>query len=107
MYIKLYPDDNGNHGNPVPNQLEGTVWLPDELLSDYIDTKGFATLTIENEEVNAVAVNQEALDAYEASLPDPASQPEPMSQSEIEEMLLDQEYRILLLEYGLEDEEEY
>lgn len=32
-------------------------------------------------------------------------QPTPMTQAEIEEMLLDQEYRILLLEYGLEDEE--
>ena len=31
--------------------------------------------------------------------------PKPMTQAEVEEMLLDQEYRILLLEYGLEDTE--
>lgn len=37
--------------------------------------------------------------------PEPVPEPEPMTQAEIEETLLDQEYRILLLEYGLEDEE--
>ena len=31
--------------------------------------------------------------------------PVPLTSAEIEEMLIDQEYRILLLEYGLEDEE--
>lgn len=33
------------------------------------------------------------------------TEPDPMTQAEIEEMLLDQEYRILLLEYGVEEEE--
>lgn len=37
--------------------------------------------------------------------PEPQLQPEPMTQDEIETMLLDQEYRLLLLEYGLEEEE--
>ena len=33
------------------------------------------------------------------------TEPVPLTSAEIEEMLLDQEYRILLLEYGVEEEE--
>lgn len=105
-YIKTQADKYGNLGNPVSNIADGMVVLPDELISDYIATKGFAFITVEDGTVTNVEVNQEALDAYEASLPEPLPEPEPMTQEEIEETLLDQEYRILLLEYGLEDDEE-
>lgn len=59
-----------NHGNPMGQPFPGCVALPDELLSAYLDTKGFCTLTIVDGAVTALAVDQEALDAYNAEHPD-------------------------------------
>lgn len=59
-----------NHGNPMGQPFPGCVALPDELLSAYLDTKGFCILTIEDGAVTALVVDQEALDAYNAEHPD-------------------------------------
>ena len=106
FYIKSQPNENGNHGNPVSNRAEGMVALPDELISAYIETMGFAYITVEDDTVTAVTINQTAYDAYQASIPEPEEEPVPMTQEEIEEITLDHEYRILLLEYGLNAEED-
>ena len=63
-YINIEPNEAGNHGNPVSNYVEGMVILPDELLSDYIQTMGFATIRITDDFVSSVTINQEAYDAY-------------------------------------------
>lgn len=63
-YINIEPNEAGNHGNPVSNCGEGMVLLPDELLSDYIQTMGFATIRITDDFVSSVTINQEAYDAY-------------------------------------------
>ena len=55
-----------NHGNPTSTPFPNSIPLPDALLMDYINTKGFCTLTIEDGAVTALAVDQEALDAYNA-----------------------------------------
>lgn len=70
-----YINPNGpNHGNPMGQPFPNCVALPDELLSAYLDTMGFCTLTVEGGIVTALAVDQEALDAYNASAqPDPAT----------------------------------
>lgn len=59
-----------NHGNPMGQPFPGCVALPDELLSAYLDTKGFCTLTIVDSAVTALVVDQEALDAYNAEHPE-------------------------------------
>lgn len=59
-----------NHGNPTSTPFPNSVSLPDTLLMDYINTKGFCTLTIEDGAVTALAVDQEALDAYNAEHPE-------------------------------------
>lgn len=59
-----------NHGNPTSTPFSNSVSLPDELLMDYINTKGFCTLTIVDGAVTALAVDQEALDAYNAEHPE-------------------------------------
>lgn len=73
-YINATPRESGDYGNPVSNVFPGCVALPDDFLGPYIEAKGFVYLEIENGEVVAVEVNQEALDAYLAEHPD---QPEP------------------------------
>lgn len=53
-----------NHGNPTSTPFLNSVPLPDTLLMDYINTKGFCILTVQDGAVTALTVNQEALDAY-------------------------------------------
>lgn len=59
-----------NHGNPTSSPFPNSIPLPDTLLMDYINTKGFCTLTVQDGAVTAVAVDQEALDAYNAEHPE-------------------------------------
>lgn len=59
-----------NHGNPTSTPFPNSVPLPDTLLMDYINTKGFCTLTVQDGAVTALAVDQEALDAYNAEHPE-------------------------------------
>jgi len=53
-----------NHGNPTSAPFPNSVALPDTLLMDYINTKGFCTLTVQDGAVTALVVDQVALDAY-------------------------------------------
>lgn len=59
-----------NHGNPTSIPFPNSVALPDILLTDYINTKGFCTLTIVDGAVTALVVDQEALDVYNKDHPD-------------------------------------
>lgn len=72
-----------NHGNPTSTPFPNSVALPDALLTDYINTKGFCTLTMQDGAVTALVVDQEALDAYNAEHPDV----EPKKPVTVEELL--------------------
>lgn len=72
-----------NHGNPTSTPSPNSVSLPDALLMDYINTKGFCTITIVDGAVTALVVDQEALDAYNAEHPDV----EPEKPVTVEELL--------------------
>lgn len=86
-YIKSTPE-NANHGNPMGQPFAGCVTLPDELLSAYLDCKGFAILTVEDGTVTAAEANQEALDAYNAEHPDvPEPEPEPTTEEILNALL--------------------
>ena len=55
-----------NLGNPMSQTFDGCAVLPDELLSEYLNTKGFCTVTLDEDNVvTTVAVNQDALSAYD------------------------------------------
>ena len=64
------------HGNPMGQPFPGCVMLPDDLLSDYLAAMGFVTLTLDGNTVTALAIDQEALDAYKAEHPDTGEEPE-------------------------------
>lgn len=72
-----------NHGNPTSTPFPNSVSLPDSLLMDYINTKGFCTLTVQDGAVTAVEVDQDALDAYNAEHPEV----EPEKPVTVEELL--------------------
>lgn len=59
--------DGVNLGNPMGQPFDGCVTLPDELLGAYLDTKGFCTVTVDEDGVvTDVIVNQDVLSAYDA-----------------------------------------
>lgn len=76
-----------NHGNPTSTPFPNSVSLPDTLLMDYINTKGFCTLTIVDGAVVSLEVNQEALDAYHAEHPDVPVEPEPTTEEILDALL--------------------
>ena len=76
-YINAQPTVNGNYGAPQSNPTDSTIALPDALLSAYLDTMGFATLTVDGGHVTTVTVNQATLDSYTTSHSD-SPEPEPL-----------------------------
>lgn len=70
-YINSTPNETSNYGNPMGQPFSGCRNLPDELLSTYIEARGFVTLTTDGDTVTAVETNQSALDAYLALNPEP------------------------------------
>lgn len=86
-YINTTPNASGNYGNPMGQPFPGSVSLPDDLLSDYINAKGFVIPSVENGAVVSLEVNQDALDAYLADHPDQPEVPEPEPQPTTEDIL--------------------
>lgn len=76
-YINATPRESGDYGNPMGQPFAGSVVLPDGLLGDYINAKGFVIPVIENGEVVGLEVNQTSLDAYNADHPDVPDEPTP------------------------------
>lgn len=87
-YINSTPTASGSYGNPMGQPFHGSVGLPDDLLSDYINAKGFVIPAIENGAVVSLEVNQEALDAYNAEHPDvPEPDPKPTTEDILNALL--------------------
>ena len=86
-YINAQPNASGNYGNPKGQPFPGSVTLPDDLLSDYINAKGFVLPVIEDGQVASLEVNQEALDAYLAEHPDVPVEPEPTTEEILDTLL--------------------
>lgn len=103
-YIKDNPS-GANYGNPQTTPFAGAIKLPDELLSTYLEAKGFVKLAVTDGEVTAIETDEEALATYEAEHPEPEPvEPEPTPDDDRDAMLVDLEYRVTLLELGLEEE---
>lgn len=87
-YINAQPNASCNYGNPMGQPFSGSVGLPDDLLSDYINAKGFVLPAIENGAVVSLEVNQEAIDAYLAEHPDaPETAPQPTTEDILNALL--------------------
>lgn len=72
-FIDSQPNESGNHGNPQSTRFSNSVALPDSLIPDYINCRGFALLTVKHNTVISLEVNQAALDTYLAAHPDEPS----------------------------------
>ena len=88
FYINATPNASGNYGNPMGQPFPGSVCLPDDLLSDYINAKGFVIPSVEDGEVVSLEVNQTALDAYNAEHPEvPEPDPQPTTEDILNALL--------------------
>ena len=85
-YIQSKPNDSGNYGNPTTTEFENSLMLPDELLSEYIECRGFIVPNILDGKVTIITLNKKALDAYLAEHPDVEEEDIP---SESEQMRAD------------------
>ena len=84
--IQINANENG--GRPPMQSWNGAppagyALVPDTLdASAFYDFMGFVTLELDGSTVTAMTGNQEALDAYKASLPEPA-EPEPTTEERV------------------------
>lgn len=85
--IQINANENG--GRPPMQSLHGALPAGYALVPDTLDTSvfynfmGFVTLELDGSTVTAMTGNQEALDAYKASLPEPV-EPEPTQLDRVE-----------------------
>ena len=88
--IQINANENG--GRPPMQIWNGTPPAGYALVPDTIDTSvfydfmGFVTIELDGSTVTAMTGNQEALDAYKASLPEP-TEPEPTTEEILNAML--------------------
>jgi hypothetical protein len=87
---------------------EGYAVCPDEFFSVFYSTEpaGFVNITVENDVVTVMAVNEEALDAYIASLPEPVVTPEEEI-AELKAKLAATDYQAIKYAEGYFTDEEY
>ena len=84
--IQINANENG--GRPPMQSLHGAPPAGYALVPDTLDTSvfynfmGFVTLELDGSTVTAMTGNQEALDAYKASLPEPV-EPQPTTEERV------------------------
>ena len=99
--IQKQPNQSGAY--PPIQEFNGEN-APDthyEVVCDYSEFyNGFIIPTIEDGKVTSYACNTEAWEAWKASLP-PEPEPQPDVQADTDAMIVDLEYRVTLLEMGV------
>ena len=100
--IKSLP--NGAHNNQTLHGVlpEGWVKIPDDLAIP--DTFPFVNITVDGDTVTSMVENLEAYEAMKAEVKARKTEEiktKPTVQDDIDKMLIDQEYRITMLELGL------
>ena len=113
MYIiKINANADGSRpplqtwNNPKPPN--GYAVCPDEFYEAFYSTTpaGFVNITIENDTVTEMTVNQEALEAYLASIPEPVLTPEEEI-AELKKKLGATDYQAIKYAEGALSEDEY
>ncbi len=76
-YITPEPSPGGSYGSPQSPGFPGAVGITDEQMRFLVSYNGFVNITVENDIVTEMMPNLEAWEAWKASLPEPAEEPEP------------------------------
>ena len=97
--IEINALSNGAHNNQTYHGFlpDGYAVIPDDM--EIPATFPFVNITVENDVVTSMVANQEA---YDTAIAETQSvEKEPSAQDDIDAMLIDQEYRITMLELGI------
>ncbi len=106
----IWKEPNPSGAYPPIQEMElaavpvGMAVVPEELDDGvFYESNGFVTLTLDGDVVTAMTANAEARAAWLASRPAsvPAAEPAPTEEEDRDAMLVDQEYRLTLLELGV------
>lgn len=104
--IEINALPNGAHNNQTCHGklLEGWAYIPDDM--ELPESFPFVNITVDGDTVTGMETNQEAWDAVLAEraarqAEKEAVESEPSIQDDIDAMLVDQEYRITMLELGI------
>lgn len=101
-YIRATPNPSGAYPAPQSNPFPGSIALTDEQAATLIQYNGFVDVTKIGDTVT-VTPSTEAWEAWKASLPAAEPDPKPTAEDDRDAMLLDHEYRLMLLELGVEE----
>lgn len=82
MYIKSTPNESGAYSAPQSNKFPGSVLLPNDMLTQFLEYNGFVTLTIEDGVVTGMTPNTTAWENWKASLP-PEQPPQPTTEERL------------------------
>jgi hypothetical protein len=100
--IKIESNQNGSR-TPVQSWIaetapDGFAIFPEDMVTTFNNANGFVNITVENGVVVSITENKEAKTAWEA-IPKPV--PVPTAEEDMTAMLVDQEYRLTLIELGV------
>ena len=77
MYIDAIPNESGAYSVPQSNDFQGSVYLPDDMLPEFIRYNGFVVLTIDDGVVTYIEPNMEAWEEWKAEQPEPEPESSP------------------------------
>lgn len=92
-----YPPLQSWNGDAPP---DGYALIPAEFEAAFCAHNGFVIINVEGDVVASIEPNIEAWEAWKAELPELSPEPrDPLA--DLEQLVVDQEYRITLLELGV------
>lgn len=98
MYINPTRRENGSYGNMQSKRAPGLVAFPDELMGEFFksgkQSAGFCRIEHDGEKVTSCTWDEDAYQAYIASLPEP--EPEPPTAEE--QLRADVDYLLMMQE---------
>lgn len=98
MYIDPTRRENGSYGNMQSNRAPGMVAFPDEFMPEFFkvdkQAAGFCVIEHDGETVTSCTWDEDAYQAYIASLPEP----EPEQPTAEEQLRADVDYLLMLQE---------
>lgn len=98
MYITPTRRENGSYGNMQSHKAPGMVAFPDEFMPEFFkvdkQASGFCQIEHDGEKVTSCTWDEDAYQAYIASLPEP----EPEQPTETEQLRADVDYLLMMQE---------
>ena len=102
FYIQKEPNESGAYPAPQTEKAKGLIAMGEEYSEVFFSHNGFVTIEHDDIQVTSMIPNTEARETWKSTVePEPEPEPEPTPMEDIMSMMIDQEYRLTMLELGL------